>query len=414
MLSYTRNFVCKPSPSDNTDLDLEFVLLAIGGQAPLFVNLNTIIVNANACRRLADTNTLSMIASSSIERIVYGYLTPQDEKSVLLLHNNLRTRNAPVTSVEVLEGHRVSPFIAPRLLYTAAPGISLNLHSLITASDRNSLPLWYLALSNAPNLTDLRIVSKAPSGSATAPDPKLIGEEKIRFEKLQRLEVHASGREDVFSYLDCPSLHSFSLQLAYVAGLSTIFTSLASFERMESLSITITEKNPILGFEDLRPVLCSLVSLRDFTIRGVTAQLAEDDIVKILTMRPLIRTLVISGPRSTLLPLSTLFSIPQPQPSLLETICLPIDFTSIASLQTPPVWPMITSLKCFIVWDGNRIPHTMRDKLKFVDFVLRMFPCARIDSIGDDHRGMEERGSVKDLEELRYYISRSAKGLSVE
>jgi hypothetical protein len=406
MLSYTRTFICKSSADDHPDLDFEFVLLAIG-RPPLFVNLDTIVIDANACRRLSDVNTFSMLASSSVERIIYRYLTAKDEKSALLFHSNLRMHNAPITSVEVLEGYRIAPSITPRLLYTAAPRISLNLNSLhLHPFSQNSLALWYLALSNSLNLVNLRIVFKTLSGGGgSIPGTDVVGNEKIQFTKLERLEIHASCRQDFLRYLDCPSLVAISLHLESIPSWSAIFTPIAHFTQMENLSITINGRNPVLWLEDLRPVIDSLTSLRDLKILGVTSQLVESDIIEFLTTRTTLRSLIISGPKSSPLPLSIFFSIAEPQSSQLEVICLPISLSDITSLRTPPIWPAMTTLKHFIIWDGNRIPDSMREKLKLAEFINRIFPHARIDSLTDDRRTKDWK-FVEDLEELRYYISR--------
>ncbi|XP_006460622.1 hypothetical protein AGABI2DRAFT_117561 [Agaricus bisporus var. bisporus H97] len=407
ILSYTRTFIYRSS-KDDEDLDWEFLILATGC-SPLFCNLDTIIVDfVTDPSTHSGRNILSMVASSSVKRVIYYCLTPKDEKFALLLQNNLRMHNAPITSVEVFKGYHISPGIASRLLYTSAPGISLNIHSLhLHPSAQGNFAPWYLALSNPPNLVHLRIVVRTPINNGPPPYPPQIEDEKIQFTKLERLEINASGQhDDLLSYLNCPSLVTFALYLDSAHGFPTILNSVARFRRIEGLSIAMYGKyRPKLRLKYLLPVINSLVLLKDLTIRGVNSRLAEGDVVEILTTRTSLRTLIISGPKSISLPLSALFSIAEPLSCQLEMLCLPFDFSEISSLRIPPVWPEITTLKRFAVWDGDCLPDLgMREKLKLAEFVHRIFPHAGIGRLTDNPKTVDWK-SIEDLEELRRYIS---------
>ncbi|KAF7782911.1 hypothetical protein Agabi119p4_2287 [Agaricus bisporus var. burnettii] len=184
---------------------------------------------------------------------------------------------------------------------------------------------------------------------------------------------------------------------------------MAQFKRIEQLSIiTMSGDHLELRSEDLLPVVNSLNSLRDLELRGVKSRLAEGDVIEILTTRTSMRTLIVSGSESTLLPLSLLFSIAEPLSRQLELLCLPFDFSKISSLQTPSVWPEITTtLKRFTIWDGAQLPDLMmREQLKLTELLRRLFPHARINPLTDNPKTVG-RKFVEDLEELRRYISHS-------
>ncbi|XP_006460614.1 hypothetical protein AGABI2DRAFT_117553 [Agaricus bisporus var. bisporus H97] len=409
ILSYTRTLICLVSTAEE-DLDWEFVLMATG-RSPLFCNLETIIVDFHGSNLHSGRSIFPVIASSPIKRVIYHSLPAENENSALLLHSNLRMHNAPVTSVVVYGGCHISPGSASRLSYTSASGISLNINSLhLHPSAPGNVALWYLALSSSPNLTHLRLVMRTLISSETLQNVHQLGDETFRFTKLQRLEIHASGQhDDLLSSLDCPSLVAISLRLRSIHSLSTILKSMAQFKRIEQLSIiTMSGDHLELRSEDLLPIINSLKSLRDLELRGVKSRLAEGDLIEILTTRTSMRTLIVSGSESTLLPLSLLFSIAEPLSRQLELLCLPFDFSKISSLQTPPVWPEITTtLKRFTIWDGAQLPDLMmREQLKLTELLRRLFPYARINPLTDNPKTVG-RKFVEDLEELRRYISHS-------
>lgn len=403
LMSYTRTFVMRnPRPSEFTDW--LFVLTATGSPH-LFPNLKTLIIYWNTCQGPDPRNTFSLLASPSIEHVVHRSLRSDDETTLLVLHSTLRKQNAPLTSIEIRDGHHLAPGIIPHLLPTEAHNVFFNL-DFPTLPERDCFAPWYLALSSSPNLTNLRIQGYPQTGQSRWKCPSRMEGEKFCFENLRRLELHGTGHHNfLLGQLDCPSLVSLSLHLVSSEWRNVLLHT-THFTSIENFSITLETKRSYLQMEDLRPILRSLSALRHLQLLGISSQLTEADVIEILTARSSLRALIICGPASDLLLPSILSSIAQPKFCQLETICLPINFSRITPLNFPAVGLVQTSLKRLTLPDGTILPDLMREKLKLAEFVCHTFPNARVCALAGG--GYTDSKAVNDLEELRYYVSRNS------